>query len=289
MLDESLLQEWIGRREAAKDEVTRHAAERMAALLDLPASDLQRGATVPRTWYAMLFAPTAAQSRLAADGHPRKGTFLPPIPLPRRMFAGRRVWFRAPLRIGDEVTRASRIERIEPKTGRSGPMCFVTVRHEIACPRGIAVIEEQDIVYREESRPGATAGATRSKSEARTDASSADWSRTVVPDPTMLFRYSAITFNAHRIHYDTAYARDTEGYPDLVVNGGLTTLLLWQLAETRSGRQIAASASRNVKALYVNRPITLCGGPVTGTNSVRMLALDADGDPAVEADLELEA
>ena len=284
-MDVSTLQAWIGRSEQAEDEVTLPSVRRMAALLDLPSIEHKRGDVLPGGWYVLLFSPTERQSGLAVDGHPAKGGLLPPVPLPRRMFAGRRVEFCGELLIGDEVSRVSRIERIEAKTGRSGQMCFVTVRHEISSPRGLAVVEEQDIVYREER---GTAAAGRDAVSPETEPAMR-WSRTFTPDPTLLFRYSALTFNAHRIHYDTAYARDTEGYPNLLVNGGLTTLLLWQLAKQHTGREIRLSATRNVRPLYVNRPLTLCGGPsVPGQGGKLLLrALDAAGLPAIEAELHM--
>ncbi len=278
-----MLTAWIGKQERGYDEVILPAVQRLAATLDLPTDDYRRGDRVPSGWYVVLFAPTALQSTLGPDGHPSKGQFLPPVPLPRRMFAGRRVWFHVPLRIGDEVSRVSRIESITPKQGRSGEMCFVTVRHDITGPRGLAVVEEQDIVYREEPRPGA--GRRESPAAPKADMV-ADWSRVLTPDPTLLFRYSAITFNAHRIHYDAAYAREREGYPDLIVNGGLTTLMLWELAAAKSGTAIKASASRNVKALFVNRPLTLCGC-VIAADKVRAWALDADNEIAIEAELQM--
>jgi 3-methylfumaryl-CoA hydratase len=283
-MDLASLQAWIGRSESAEDEVTLPAARRMAALLDMPAFSRRRGDALPTGWYVLLFASFERQSGLAADGHPAKGGLLPPVPLPRRMFAGRRVEFRDELRIGDEVSRVSHIDSIVPKAGRSGQMCFVTVRHEISSPRGIAVVEEQDIVYREESKPGAPA----SEAAPAAPAPAVPWSRTLMPDPTLLFRYSALTFNAHRIHYDTEYARGTEGYPDLLVNGGLTTLLLWEFAKQQTGRELLRSATRNVKALYVNRRLTLAGGP--GEEGKLLLhALDAEGAPAIEAQLVMAA
>jgi len=285
-MDLAALQAWVGREESAEDEVTRPAARRMAALLDMAAFAGRRGDALPTGWYVLLFAPTERHSGLAVDGHPAKGGLLPPVPLPRRMFAGRRVEFRDQLRIGDEVGRVSRVQSIAPKTGRSGQMCFVTVRHEISSPRGLAVIEEQDIVYREKSKAGATVAQREAAPAVAPPA--APWSRTLTPDPTLLFRYSALTYNAHRIHYDTAYARGTEGYPDLVVNGGLTTLLLWEMAKQQTGREIGRSATRNVKALFVNRALTLCGGPAE-YGRLLLRALDADGAPAIEAELEMAA
>jgi 3-methylfumaryl-CoA hydratase len=277
-----MLEEWIGRQEQAHDEVTLPAVRRLAALLDLPPDDYRRGQLIPGGWYVVLFGGEARQSTLGPDGHPAKGQFLPPVPLPRRMFAGRRVWFHAPLRIGDEVSRVSRIQSIAPKQGRSGAMCFVTVRHEIASPRGLAVVEEQDLVYRESS-PAAPTGIGASPAQ---QPDTPAWTRTLTPDPTMVFRYSAITFNAHRIHYDAAYTREKEGYPDLVVNGGLTTSLLWEFAAARSGRSIKASSSRNLRALFVDRPLTLCGR-MLADGKARAWALDADGALAIDAELEL--
>lgn len=275
-----MLEEWIGREERTADEVTLPAVRRFAALLDLAPDAYRRGTAIPGPWYVVLFGPEPRQSTLGPDGHPAKGQFLPPVPLPRRMFAGRRVSFHAPLVIGDEVTRVSRIQAITPKQGRSGAMCFVTVRHEITGPRGLAVVEEQDLVYRE-ATPAAAA-----KRDPAPAPGTPDWTRAVTPDPTMVFRYSAITFNAHRIHYDLPYTREKEGYPDLVVNGGLTTSLLWELARSQAGREIKSSASRNVKALFVGRPATLCGRRADA-GKVRVWALDADGELALQAELEM--
>jgi len=277
-----MLEEWIGRQEEARDEVTLPAVRRLAALLDLDPDACRRGQPIPGGWYVVLFGEDARQSTLGPDGHPTKGQFLPPVPLPRRMFAGRRVRFEAPLCIGDEVTRVSRIQSITPKQGRSGAMCFVTVRHEIASPRGLAVVEEQDLVYREAS-PAAPA---KREASPAPQAEPPDWTRTLTPDPTMVFRYSAITFNAHRIHYDAAYTREQEGYPGLVVNGGLTTLLLWEFAGARSGKAIRTSSSRNVKALFVDRPMTLCARAIAD-GKVHAWALDADRELAIDAELAL--
>src|SRR5439155_827237 len=135
-------------------------------------------------------------------------------------------------------------------------------------PRGLAVVEEHDIVYREEPKPGAPKPAA----PPAPGADSAEWTRSIVPDSVLLFRYSAVTFNSHRIHYDADYVRDREGYPDLVMNGGLMTLLLWELATSKSGRELRSSSSRNVKALFVNRPITVCGKPLAAENKARMWA-----------------
>lgn len=279
-----MLQEWIGREDVADDEIALAGSRRMAALLDQPAQELKRGSQVPAHWYVMLFTPTTPQSGLGPDGHAAKGQFLPPVPLPRRMFAGRRSWFHLPLTIGDEIKRVSRIQSITPKTGRSGEMVFVTVRHEMSVPAGLAVVEEQDIVYRAEIAAGAKAEA---KPEAvKLDEEQAEWSRTFEPTTTTLFRYSAITFNGHRIHYDLPYTRDTEGYPGLVVNGGLTTLMLWDTVIGHTRRVLKSSASKNLKPLFVGQPMQL-NARMTGPDSVLAWAVNAKGERAVEAQLEL--
>jgi len=268
---------WIGRTERTTDQMTRQAALRTAALLDLPSDDLTDGAALPQSWYALLFGPLAPQSEIGPDGHPRKGDFLPPISLPRRMFAGRRVAFHAPLRIGDKVERMSEIARIEPKQGRSGRMVFVTVIHRIRARSTALVTEEQDIVYREAAQPGAPAPQAPPTGTA--------WSRTVTPDPVMVFRYSALTYNGHRIHYDADYTRAIEGYPERVVNGGLTTLLLLELARAKLERRFAAVATRNLRPLFVDRPITLSGRPTE--QGAELWVTDDTGALALTASAEL--
>jgi 3-methylfumaryl-CoA hydratase len=278
-----MLQEWIGREETADDEVPLNSARQMAALLNLDAQVYKRGSVIPAQWYVMLFTPTTPQSGLGPDGHAAKGQFLPPVTLPRRMFAGRRTWFHQPLVIGQEVRRVSRIESITPKTGRSGEMVFVTVRHEISAGGKLAVVEEQDIVYRQPAAPGA-------KPEAKEDAAPAEtpeWTGSIEVTTPMLFRYSAITFNAHRIHYDLPYTQNTEGYPNLVVNGGLTTLMLWNFAAGQTGKVLKSSQSRNLKPLFVGQTLGL-NARATGPNEVSAWATNAKGERCVEAKLELE-
>jgi 3-methylfumaryl-CoA hydratase len=273
------LKAWIGRTETLTDQMTRQTALRAAAMLDLPSDSLVDGAALPQGWYALLFGPLAPQSQIGPDGHPRRGDFLPPVPLPRRMFAGRRTTFHAPVRIGDELERISEIAQVEPKSGRSGRMIFVTVIHRLRA-RGVPVVtEEQDIVYREAAQPGAAAA------PAQAAPGSPAWRRTVVPDAVMLFRYSALTYNGHRIHYDADYTRTVEGYPERVVNGGLTTLLLLEAARANLGRPFAAVATRNLKPLFVDQPITLCGSQAG--DQAELWVTDADGALALKASAEL--
>jgi 3-methylfumaryl-CoA hydratase len=247
---------WVGRTREVRDEMTAPAARRLAAMLDRSAPDLSPGAAVPPHWMAILFDDAQPQSRLGADGHPEKGEFLPPVDLPRRMLAGRRLAFHAPLRIGDPLTRRSEIAAITPKTGRSGRLVFVTVRHTVTGAAGTVAVEEQDIAYREAPAPGAAA-----KPEEPAALPEAAWRAPFHPDPVLLFRYSALCFNGHRIHYDADYARDVEGYPALVVNGGLTILMLLEAALRASpaGVQLLAAEIRTIRPLFCGRPAHLAG------------------------------
>lgn len=248
------LQGWIGRAREVADEMSAPAARRMAAMLDQAAPDLSAGAAVPPFWIAILFDDAQPQSRLGADGHPEKGEFLPPVPLPRRMLAGRRMTYLAPLRIGQQLTRRSEITAITPKEGRSGRLCFVTVLHTVTGPDGVVATEEQDIAYREAST------GTSAKPEAPAAKPDAAWRLPFAPDPVLLFRYSALCFNGHRIHYDVDYARDAEGYAGLVVNGGLSTTMLLDAAMKQApGATLRAADIRTMRPVMCNRPAMLCG------------------------------
>lgn len=283
MIDTAAFQAWLERGHEASDTVSATLTARLAALLDRAPADWSAGAELPPQWYVQLFGPLAPQSALAADGHPPKGDLLPPIPLPRRMFAGRRVEFLGELRVGDVVSRQSRVTDITPKQGKSGPMCFVTLRHELSTARGLALVEEQDVVYRE----AAGEGARPAPSMPAEPVPVAAHRKTLTPDPTMLFRYSAVTFNAHRIHYDLPYATGEEGYPGLVVNGGLSTLLLWDLASARLGRRLRRSATRNLRPLFEGRPLSLALSEPDAQGRLDAWIEDDTGAMALRAELEL--
>lgn len=269
-------EDWIGRAREQEDEITRPALRRIAALLDIADPDFPAGSLIPPHWYAMFFPEIAPQSQLGPDGHPRRGDFLPPVALPRRMFAGRRVRFAGGLRVGDVATKRSDILSITPKIGRSGAMVFVTIRHRISVAGREALVEEQDVVYRDAATPGAAPAAPTPTPR------DAAWSETVTPTTPLLFRYSSVTYNTHRIHYDADYVRAEEGYPALVMNGGLTALLLVEAAIRRYGRQPAGLDIRNVSPLFVDRPVTLAGSaPVDGKAAI--WAANPDGALAVSA------
>jgi len=274
------LKEWIGQRESDVDYVTVPAVHRLAATLDRNDPLPRIGDPLPVGWHSILFPRVVRHSQIGPDGHPKRGDFLPPIPLPRRMFAGKRITFHAGLRVGDEVRRESVIQEVAIKQGRSGTMVFVTVQTDISSARGLAVTEEQDLVYREAAVPGAPA------TPPQPAPGRAVWSRTLTPDTVMLFRYSALTFNGHRIHYDQPYVTKSEGYPDLVMNGGLTTLLVLELARTHASTALRYLSSRNVRALFVNRAITFGGEPSPDNRTAKMWALDDQGALALTAEAE---
>ena len=276
------LKDWIGRTESDVDYVTVPAVHRLAATLDRGDPMPRLGDPLPVGWHQILFPRVVRQSQIGADGHPERGDFLPPVPLPRRMFAGKRTTFHDNLRVGDEVRRDSVIQDVALKQGRTGQMVFVTIKTDITGPRGLAITEEQDYVYRE-AAPGGTPPQSPQPAPGR-----AVWSRVVTPDPVMLFRYSALTFNGHRIHYDQPYVTRVEGYPGLVMNGGLTTLLAFELARTHASTPIRAISSRNVRALFVNQPITLGGEPSTDNKTATLWALNPDGALALSADAEFK-
>jgi 3-methylfumaryl-CoA hydratase len=213
---------------------------------------------VPPCWHWLYFLPLRRASGIGPDGHPRRGGFLPPVPLPRRMWAGSRITFERPLRAGEAIRRTSRIDDVTVKEGRSGTLVFVRVRHAIQSANDSAhepsITEEQDIVYRAMPRPGETAAAPQL---ARTDE---QFSRRIAPDPVLLFRYSALTFNGHRIHYDRPYATNTEGYAGLVVHGPLiATLLLDLLRRERPDLDVSRFDFKAVSPLIDTAPFEVCG------------------------------
>jgi len=274
------LKEWIGQKESDVDYVTVPAVHRLGATLDRDDPMPRMGDPLPVGWHQILFPRVVRHSQIGADGHPQRGDFLPPVPLPRRMFAGKRTTFHANLQVGDAVRRDSVIQDVTVKQGRTGTMVFVTVKTDLTSPRGLAITEEQDIVYREPPAPGAP------PQPPQPAPGKAVWTRTVTPDPVMLFRYSALTFNGHRIHYDKPYVTQVEGYPDLVMNGGLTTLLVFELARAHARTPMHRITSRNVRALFVNQPITLGGEPSANGKTAKLWALNPDGALALTAEAE---
>jgi 3-methylfumaryl-CoA hydratase len=262
------LDAWLEKQVIAKDDITAFPLAAMAATLDRT----EAGDVVPPLWHWLYFLPIAPLAEVGPDGHPRRGDFLPPVPLPRRMWAGGRLTFHAPLTVGERVIRTSTIANIEDKTGRSGRLVFVTVQHTIEAGDELKIEEEHDIVYRDAPQPGAAAPKAAPAPEGET------WSRTINPDPVMLFRYSALTFNGHRIHYDYPYVTEVEGYPDLIVHGPLIATLLVDLVRRElPDATLQSFAFKALRPAFANRPFAVCGKPAADGKTLDLWAKDHEG------------
>lgn len=254
------LKTWEGREERVQDELHPTPLALMSATLDRGDPAVKVGAAIPPYWHYLYFLTASRQSILGADGHPPRGGFLPPVPLPRRMFAGARVDFMRPLRVGEKVERRSTIVSVSRKQGRSGDMVFLLLRHAFSDADGVCMVEEQDIVYRD--NPPLETGHSAATPTPSAPPQPAMWSRVITPDPVLLYRYSALTFNGHRIHYDHPYATQVEGYPGLVVHGPLqATLLLDLLRCEQPAIDPAHFAFRAVSPLYCVGAFRVCGAP----------------------------
>lgn len=248
------LNDWLYQTESVEDVIAAWPIQALQATFDLAGPVLRVGDPIPPMWHWLFFLSTAKHSQLGPDGHAGRGGFLPPVELPRRMFAGGRTQFMAPLRVGQAACRTGTVINIEEKEGRSGRLVFVTTRFEVETDEGLAVVEEQDLVYREAGignqhpAPGETA------------IPDAAWMQTITPDPTMLFRFSALTFNGHRIHYDLPYVTEVEGYPGLIVHGPMSALWLLGLCTANDSRLVSSFSFRGRSPLFCSSPISLRGG-----------------------------
>jgi 3-methylfumaryl-CoA hydratase len=253
-MGEVRLQDWVGRTQEVTDRVQPLAVRAFSATLNAPLPAAE-GDELPELWHWLHFLPVVTMAEVGADGHPRRGGFLPPVPLDRRMWAGGRLTFHEPLRVGDAIRQRSEILKVAEKEGRAGRMVFVTVRHETRGPRGLAVAEEQDIVYVAMPESWAPPPPVPAPADAA-------WSERVAVDTVLLFRFSALTFNGHRIHYDLPYATGVEKYPGLVVHGPLQAMLLMGLAKRRRpGHRPARFAFRGVRPLFHFEALHLLGQP----------------------------
>jgi 3-methylfumaryl-CoA hydratase len=269
------LKDWIGRSEVRNDTLSAAPLVALAALLDRDDPAPQAGDAAPPLAHWLYFLPAYRQSEAGPDGHAVTGGFLPPVPLPRRMWAGSRLEFLRPLRVGAEISRVSTIKDVALKEGRSGALVFVTVRHEVNDADGLALADEHDIVFR-----GETALAAANVPAAANEA----WRREIHPDPVLLFRYSAVTFNSHRIHYDQPYVTRVEGYPGLVVHGPLiATLLVDLLRRNLPQAALTRFAFRALKPLYDTANFFTCGAPDAATRTAKLWTRDAVGAVTMEA------
>jgi len=267
------LQGWVGKTETLQDDITAAPVRALSATLDRDDTEPVQGTLLPELWHWLYFLPAARQSGLGPDGHPQRGGFLPPVPLPRRMWAGGRLqWHQQPLKVGDAVTRTSTIESVKHKSGRTGDLVFVLVKHELRNSQGLALTEEHDIVYRANPQPGDTAPPPQPA------AKNAAWSREIVPDDVLLFRYSALTFNGHRIHYDRKYVTEVEGYPGLIVHGPLiATLLVDLLRRNLPNARLLKFEFRAVRPVFDLWPFKVHGLPSADGKSVALWTEDHEG------------
>jgi 3-methylfumaryl-CoA hydratase len=268
------LTDWIGRQETMNDLIGATPVKALNATLDHPDMAVTSGTPLPPLWHWLYFLPLHRQSEIGADGHAKRGGFLPPVPLPRRMWAGSQFEFRSPVRVGDKVQRTSTIANVTEKAGRTGKLVFVKVRHELRCNGAPdpAVVEFHDIVYREAKQasdvePPPVAAPT-----------GAPWQLEIVPDDVLLFRYSALTFNGHRIHYDRQYVTQVEGYPGLIVHGPLiATLLMDQIRRHLPGADVASFSFKAVRPTFDLHPFRVNGAPQADGKTVKLWAQDHEG------------
>lgn len=272
--------DWVAREETAEDTIDLVRVRAMQALLDRD-EGLRAGDALPPLWHWLYFWETVPQSRLGPEGHAALGDFLPPVDLPRRMWAGSRLAFLRDLPIGAVATRRSRVIEVAEKEGRSGPLVFVTLRHEVAAGGALCIEEEHDIVYRAAADGGAQAQGTAAPEEAT-------WRRQLLPDPVLLFRYSALTFNGHRIHYDRPYTTEVEGYPGLIVHGPLMATLMVELVRhAHPGRRIARFQFRALAPVFDGAPMTVAGQPAAEDHIAAVWVADADGRLCMKGTVEM--
>ncbi len=271
------LQDWVGRSETREDIIGTERAVALQAALEDGTPALTSGDVLPPLWHWLYFWDIAPRSELGRDGHPAVGGFLPPVGPARRMWAGSRVSFPGEMHLGAPATRVSTIDTVTEKAGRSGRLVFVTVRHEVSGDDGPAIVEEHDIVYREDT--GGPGAAARPGEPAPEDA---DWTQAVEPDPTLLFRYSALTFNGHRIHYDRDYATGIEGYGGLVVHGPLLATLMCGLAgQSWPDRRVARFEFRGLRPIMDTENFTVCGR-VDGGDAIDVWVANGEGSLAMK-------
>ena len=278
------LQSWSGNTETLVDDITAAPVRGLSATLDRDDAAPASGTPVPPLWHWLYFLPQYRQSEIGPDGHAKRGGFLPPVSLPRRMWAGGRLqWLQENLLlVGDSVRRVSRIESVTHKAGRTGDLLFVLVKHEVRNAKGLALSEEHDIVYRAAAQPGEPVPSPVAAEKG------AAWQREIAPDDVMLFRYSALTFNGHRIHYDRKYVTEVEGYPGLIVHGPLIATLLVDLVRRQlPGGFIKRFEFKAVRPIFDLHLFRLNGQPSADGKRVKLWAEDHEGWLAMQATAEL--
>lgn len=281
-LNSDHLSQWIGNRETCAETISIEPLQRMRAMLDYTPKTMTDGEVVPPLWHWAYFINPVRASGLGRDGHVAQGDFMPPIPLPRRMWAGSQLIFSASLRVGETARRESTIRDVRLKQGRTGKLCFVEIEHAIFVGDELKLTEIHTVVYRDIKQSG------DDKAQPPEAPDDAQWARDLVPDSTLLFRYSALTFNGHRIHYDLDFCRQQEGYPGLVFHGPLTaTLLIDLLRHQDPDKSLASCDIRAFSPLFGDAPFTL-NGKMDGTNAI-LWAANPQGRLAMKATVSFAA
>ena len=279
------LQTWQGKSEVFDDLITPAPLRALSATLDRDDPLPMAGTALPPLWHWLFFLPYHRQSEIGPDGHAQRGGFLPPVPLPRRMWAGGRLQWHAPLVVGDSVKRVSTIASVAHKSGRTGDLLFVLVKHEVRNAQGLCLTEEHDIVYRP------AANSTNPVVQPTPAPQHPTWQRDITPDEVLLFRFSALTFNGHRIHYDRKYVTEEEGYPGLIVHGPLIATLVTDLVRRNTDRSIRRfdfTALRPTFECADKRTLRVCGQPSADGKSVKLWAQDHQGWLTMQATAELD-
>ncbi len=268
---------WIGKQSSTKALVTAYQADALTATLDRDDLPFKEGDEIPPGWHLFYIREVVKLRDTAADGHPKRGDFLPPIDLPRRMWAGTKATYHKPIHVGEKVCNVTTIEAVTPKTGKTGQLVFLKLKHEISGENGVATTEMQDVVYREDAKPGAIVP------EPPPAPGVAVWKRTIHPSSVLLFRYSALTMNSHRIHYDRTYVTEVEKYPGLLVHGPLTFTLLLDLFRREMPDTVLKSFSvRAVSPIYDTHDFTVEGATGEG-GEASLWALNHQGRLAMSA------
>lgn len=281
------LQGWQGRTEHTDDVITSAPLRALSATLDRDDPPPSADTELPPLWHWLFFLPNTPANQIGPDGHALRGGFLPPVPLPRRMWAGGHLEWHQALRVGDAVQRTSTVQSVQHKRGRSGDLVFVKVLHALHSARGLCLSEIHDVVYRPAASPQDAPLQPLMGSELAMPDQPL-WQRDVVPDAVLLFRYSALTFNGHRIHYDRSYATQVEGYPGLVVHGPLMATLLVDLVRrhsTRSLKNFRFKALRPVFECADARPLRLCAQALN-EHQLQLWVQDHEGLVCMQASAE---
>ena len=269
---------WIGRRQSTEALVTAYQADALTATLDRDDPRFREGDAIPPGWHQFYMREVVKLRDTAPDGHPKRGDFLPPVDLPRRMWAGTEATYHRPIHVGETIRNTTTIEPVTPKTGKTGALVFLRLVHEVAGENGVATTEIQNVVYHEEAKPGSAAP------EPPPAPGEAVWKREIHPTEVLLFRFSALTMNSHRIHYDRSYATDVEKYPGLLVHGPLTqTLLLDLFRREMPSTTLKQFNVRAISPLYDIADFTVEGAP-DGEGRAKLWALNPEGRLAMSAE-----